>query len=68
MSPNVMRKVPFVKIIISNKLLFFLNTRVHCWIKHMLQVTAPKFLDEYSGNVIAQTTLVGHYSKEKMAK
>lgn len=30
-----------------------------------MQVTAPKFLDEYSGNIIAQSTLVGIFSKEK---
>lgn len=29
------------------------------------KVTAPKFLDEYSGNIIAQSTLVGFYSREK---
>lgn len=29
------------------------------------KVTAPKFLDAYSGNIIAQATLVGSFSKEK---
>ncbi|CAM6120958.1 unnamed protein product [Calypogeia fissa] len=43
---------------------YTLDTRVNLGHK----VTAPKFLDEYSGNIIAQATLTGVYSKEKTGK
>lgn len=41
--------------------LYALDTKVKLGHK----ATAPKFRDEYSGNVIAEALLVGYYSKEK---